>query len=66
MPGHLSPVGETLPDGTTNGEYVSTLLAANAGGPVTFSVGGGELPPGLSLEPTTLADLRSEEQGEQN
>jgi len=44
---------ETLPDGTTNGEYVATLIAANAGGPTTFGIGSGAMPPGLDLDPVT-------------
>jgi len=44
---------DTLPDGTTNGEYVATLISANAGGPVTFGIGAGAMPPGLTLDPTS-------------
>ena len=39
---------ETLPEGTTNAEYVARFITVNADGPVTFSVD--ELPTGLSLD----------------
>ncbi|MEN8149211.1 MAG: Ig domain-containing protein [Planctomycetota bacterium] len=42
---------DTLPDGTTNGEYVATLITANAGGTVTFGISTGSMPTGLTLDP---------------
>ena len=44
---------DTLPDGTTNGEYVATLITANAGGTVTYGIGTGSMPSGLTLDPRT-------------
>jgi hypothetical protein len=41
---------QSLPPGTTNGEYVARLVTANADGAVTFSAVSA-LPPGLSLDP---------------
>lgn len=51
--GQFRILTETLPEGTTNGEYAATLLTANADGPVTFGVGAGQLPTGLELDPAT-------------
>jgi hypothetical protein len=39
---------DSLPDGTTNGEYVAKILTANADGPVTFGATG--LPPGIVMD----------------
>src|SRR5690242_12453229 len=44
---------QSLPDGSTNAVYAATLLAANAKGPVTFSVSAGTLPTGTTLNATT-------------
>src|SRR5688572_3683647 len=41
---------QSLPDGTTNAEYVARFITANADGPVTFSASTA-LPAGLSLDP---------------
>jgi putative Ig domain-containing protein len=41
---------QTLPVGTTNGEYVARLLTANSDGPVTFTLGATALPAGLTLD----------------
>ena len=46
---------DTLPDATTNGEYVATLLTANASGPITFGTGANGMPPGLSIDPESGA-----------
>jgi hypothetical protein len=40
---------QSLPEGTTNGEYVSRFITANADGPVTFTTLSA-LPAGLSLD----------------
>jgi hypothetical protein len=40
---------QSLPDGTTNAEYVARIVTANADGPVTFTATTA-LPPGLSLD----------------
>lgn len=45
---------QSLPVGSTNAEYVSRVLTANAGGPVTFSVDAGTpLPGGMALASDT-------------
>lgn len=44
----ISPT--TLPDGVVNTPYNATLTATGGSGPVTFSVGSGTLPPGLTLD----------------
>jgi len=41
---------QSLPDGTTNAEYVARFITASADGPVTFSASSA-LPAGLSLDP---------------
>jgi len=41
---------QSLPDGTTNAEYVARFITANADGPVSFSASTA-LPEGLSLDP---------------
>src|SRR5688572_33332177 len=41
---------QSLPDGTTNAEYVARFVTANADGPVTFTASTA-LPAGLSLDP---------------
>jgi Putative Ig domain len=41
---------QSLPDGTTNAEYVARFITANADGPVTFTASSA-LPDGLSLDP---------------
>lgn len=41
----------SLPDGSTNAEYVARLLTANADGPVVFTVNG--LAPGMSYDPAS-------------
>ena len=43
----------SLPRGSTNVVYAATLVTANAGGPVTYAVSSGSLPPGLTLDPLT-------------
>src|SRR4030095_12792422 len=40
---------QSLPDGTTNAEYVARFITANADGPVTFTASSA-LPEGLSLD----------------
>lgn len=40
---------QSLPEGTTNGEYLARFIVANADGPVTFSTLS-QLPAGLSLD----------------
>jgi hypothetical protein len=50
----LTVVPAPLPNGNSNGRYVATLQTARSGGgPVTWSVTAGSLPPGLVLDPTT-------------
>src|SRR5436190_22182918 len=39
----------SLPDGSTNAEYVARLLTANADGPVVFTITG--LPLGMAYDP---------------
>src|SRR5438552_8054961 len=41
----------SLPDGSTNTEYVARLLTANADGPVMFTVSG--LAPGMDYDPAS-------------
>jgi hypothetical protein len=41
----------SLPDGSTNAEYVARVLTANADGPVTFTITG--LDPGMSYDPAS-------------
>src|SRR5215469_1697679 len=41
----------SLPDGSTNAEYVARVLTANADGPVVFSITG--LAPGLNYDPAS-------------
>ena len=41
----------SLPDGSTNAEYVARLLTANADGPVMFTITG--LAPGMGYDPTS-------------
>ena len=43
----------SLPDGSTNAVYSATILTANAGGEITFSVTSGQLPAGLILNSKT-------------
>ena len=45
----------SLPDGIVNGAYSATLAATGGTNPYTWSVLGGSLPPGLSLDPATGA-----------
>ncbi len=45
----LSIQPPALPDGTPGGAYSATLTLANAGGPATFSLLSGLLPPALTL-----------------
>jgi Putative Ig domain len=52
-PGVFRFLTVTLPDGSTNTEYISTLIVANAGGPVTFSSDPATPAPGLSLDAKT-------------
>ncbi len=40
---------QSLPDGSTNAEYVARLIVANADGPVTFGATG--LPNGMAIDP---------------
>ncbi len=49
----LSP--PTLPDGTQGTAYSQTVSASNGTAPYTYSVSGGSLPAGLSLNPSTGA-----------
>ncbi|MHC4924018.1 MAG: putative Ig domain-containing protein, partial [Planctomycetota bacterium] len=42
---------QSLPDGSTNAEYVARLLTANADGPVTYSASA--LAPGMSIDANT-------------
>ena len=44
-------VTQSLPDGSTDGEYFAAILTSNATGPVTFT--GNTLPPGLSIDSRT-------------
>jgi len=44
-------ITSSLPDGSTNTEYVARLLTANADGPVTFTVSG--LAPGMDYDPAS-------------
>ncbi len=44
-------VTQSLPDGSTDGEYFAALLTSNATGPVTFTAN--MLPPGLSIASQT-------------
>jgi len=44
-------ITSSLPDGSTNTEYVARLITANADGPVTFTVSG--LAPGMDYDPTS-------------
>jgi hypothetical protein len=41
----------SLPNGSTNAEYVARVLTANADGPVTFTITG--LPPGMDYDPAS-------------
>ena len=45
----------SLPDGTEGRPYSEALTAVGGAAPYTFSITGGTLPPGLSLDPTTGA-----------
>lgn len=53
----IQPAGPTLPDATINTSYnpAQTFTASGGCGQYTFSIAGGALPPGLSLNPTTGA-----------
>ena len=44
-------ITQSLPDGSTDGEYFAAILTSNATGPVTFTPN--TLPPGLSIDPQT-------------
>lgn len=44
---------QSLPDGTTNGEYSAVIFTANAYGNVTYGVSAGVLPDGLSIAGAT-------------
>ena len=44
-------VTQSLPDGSTDGEYFAAILTSNATGPVTFTPN--TLPPGLSIDSQT-------------
>ena len=44
-------VTQSLPDGSTDGEYFAAILTSNATGPVTFT--SDTLPPGLSIDSQT-------------
>jgi hypothetical protein len=44
-------VTQSLPDGSTDGEYFAAILTSNATGPVTFT--SNTLPPGLSIDSQT-------------
>ena len=50
-PGTFRVVTQSLPDGSTDGEYFAAILTANATGPVTYTAN--TLPPGLSLDSNT-------------
>lgn len=44
-------VTQSLPNGSTDGEYFAAILTSNATGPVTFTPN--TLPPGLAIDPLT-------------
>ncbi len=44
-------VTQSLPDGSTDGEYFAAILTSNATGPITFTAN--TLPPGLSIDSQT-------------
>ena len=45
----------TLPNGTVGTPYAAALSAEGGSGPLSWATGGGALPPGLSLNPSTAA-----------
>ena len=45
----------TLPNGTVGGPYMARLSASGGSAPLSWATGGGALPPGLSLNPSTAA-----------
>ena len=53
----IQPAGPALPDATINTSYnpAQTFNASGGCGQYTFSIAGGSLPPGLTLNPTTGA-----------
>jgi hypothetical protein len=50
-PASFRVVTQSLPDGSTDGEYFAAILTSNATGPVTFT--SNTLPPGLSIDSQT-------------
>jgi hypothetical protein len=50
-PAPFRVVTQSLPDGSTDGEYFAAILTSNATGPVTFTPNA--LPPGLSIDSQT-------------
>src|SRR3990172_12641402 len=51
IPASFRVVTQSLPDGSTDGEYFAAILTSNATGPVTFTPN--TLPPGLSIDSQT-------------
>jgi sugar lactone lactonase YvrE len=59
-PPSISMLPEALPDGAVGGSYVQALAGRGGGAPYTFSITGGNLPAGLTLNGDSLTGTPTE------